>query len=158
MNDYIDFNLPKFSFVKLSLCDICGSQNHTTNDHIISRIERYNIDISHSPICSKCFGEDHPRKYCDIYNECIKNDNGYFKYLDKVYHAEKKSRMLDYCKYSAKSIEFLNDFPMFSLDEQILFLYNHDHFPAEGLKPFWDIVYKQHPKQLIESVKIKYYD
>jgi hypothetical protein len=159
-DDHVDVKIskPMIEHVELIFCAKCGSDEHTTNDHIIYRIEKHNINIIPDPICTKCLGDNHPRKYCDIYNGCINAENGYFEYLDQIYLAEKDRLMIDYCKYNPKAIAILNEFHTHSLDEQISFLFNHDYFPVEGMKPFWDIVYRQHSKESIESVKIKYFD
>jgi hypothetical protein len=155
---YINFHQPKFNFVELIICDKCGSRDHTTNDHIVYRIEKYNINITPDPICTKCLGDDHPRKYCDIYKRYYNRENGYYNYLDQIYSYEKESLMIDYCKNHPTAIKILNSFHTFSLDQQISFLYDHNHFPAKGLQPFWDIIYKQHSTESIESIKMKYFN
>ena len=157
-HEYNNFSQPIIEYIEPIICKKCGTNDHTTNNHIIYRIEKHKINITPDPICTKCFSDNHPRKYCEIYNRCIKSKNGYFEYLDQIYLAEKDKLMIDYCKYNPNAIEILKNFHLNSIDEQISFLYNHDYFPAQGLQPFWNIVYKQHSKELIEIVKMKYFD
>lgn len=145
-------------------CGKCGSDDHNTREHIIGRIVKYNIIITSDSICTKCLGNNHLRKYCDIYNSVknIHNDtmteDEYYEYLDQIYNFEKNRLMIDYCKNDPKAKEILKNFDKFSIEDQIYFLFYNDHFPKEGLQPFWDIIYKQHSIESIEKIKMKYYD
>jgi hypothetical protein len=145
-------------------CGKCGLHDHTTKEHIIGRIEKYEIIIQPDPICTKCLGHNHNRKYCEIYNR-IKNkhndvmtEDEYYEYLDQIYMYEKRSIILDYCRNDPIAKKILKCFHKNSLENQISFLSNHDHFPKEGLQPFWNIVYQQHSEESIEKIKMKYYD
>jgi hypothetical protein len=134
-------------------CDKCGSYNHTTNEHIMDRIVRYNIDITPDPICTKCLGTTHPRKYCDIYTS-----NSYYSYLDKVFMLERDKFLINNCKNSETYRKRLEEFSTKSMEYQISFIMNNDNQPREVLKPFVDIMYQQHSSEIVNEHIETYYN
>ena len=136
-------------------CGKCGSSSHTTEVLIAIRLKFYNVDVAHDPICTKCLGNNHPRKYCEIYNSFVKDpddSSGHLKYLDKITEIMKEENLANSIIESELYQTNLKMFNLYPLKYQLGILIENNHNPHQVLKPLWDIVYKQHPKFEIDSM------
>ena len=136
-------------------CDKCGSTTHTTDVHIIRRLAFYNVDVTSDVICTKCLGNNHPRKYCEIYNSFVKDPddhNSYLNYLDKITEITKEEFITNNIINSESYQSNLKMFNYYTLENQLDILIENDHQPYKVLKPLWDIVYRQHSKEDIDNM------
>jgi hypothetical protein len=143
------------SNVSCENCNKCGSTTHTTEVHIARRLTFYNVDVTPDVICTKCLRNNHPRKYCEIYNSCVKDHddhNSYLNYLDKITEISKEEIITNNIINSESYQSNLKIFNQYSLEHQLDILIENSHRPHKVLKPLWDIVYKQHSKEEIDSI------
>lgn len=138
---------------EIETCGKCSSTNHTTNFHIIRKLVYYNVDYTVTKICTKCLGDNHPRKYCEIYNSYVKDPNdsdSYLKYLDKIAELKREKIYINNIINCELYISNLKIFHQYTLEYKLKILIENDHNPFCTLKPLWDIVYKEHSKEEVE--------
>ena len=137
----------------IDICGKCSSTNHTTEIHITRRLVFYNVDYTVNKICTKCLGNNHPRKYCEIYNSCVKDpddSDSYLKYLDRITELKKEEKLINDILNSELYQSNLKIFDQYSLKNKLDILIINDHNPPIVLTPLWDIVYKQHSKEDVD--------
>jgi hypothetical protein len=106
-------------------------------------------------ICSKCLGDNHDRKYCDIYHIYI---NNYDLYLGSVNYIQDEEA---FCSKIIESIQFqttLQNIESVPISEAIIYLMAIDHFPDEIKQPLWNIVNKRFSKEEIQDYINLYYE
>jgi hypothetical protein len=137
------------------LCDKCGSCAHTTEIHIARRLTYYNVDVTPDVICTKCLGNNHTRQYCEIYNSCVKDPddhNSYLNYLNKITEITKEEITTNNIINSGSFKSNLKIFNQYTLEYQLEILFENNYLPHKVLKPYWDVVYKHHSKEDIDSM------
>jgi spore coat polysaccharide biosynthesis protein SpsF (cytidylyltransferase family) len=141
-----------FSDDKIECCMKCNKYDHTTEYHIMNRIDYYNINVTPDGPCTKCLKTDHLSKYCHFYQ----SSKNYYDYLDKIYMSYKERITIMRTINSDMYKLTLDNFPTHTLKDKIKFMVDNDEQPPLILEPFWKILYSMHSKEDIDET-FEYY-